>query len=37
MEKITKKTRIDSDEKIKQIEKCLELFHETTEKKLTQI
>ena len=32
MEKITKKTRIDPDEKIKQIEKCLELFNDTTEK-----
>jgi hypothetical protein len=33
MEKITKKTRIDPDEKIKQIEKCLELFYDTTGKK----
>ena len=33
MEKITEKTRIDPDEKIKQIEKCLELFTDTTEKK----
>ena len=33
MEKITKKTRIDPDEKIKQIEKCLDLFNETTEEK----
>ena len=33
MEIITKKTRINPDEKIKQIEKCLELFYDTTEKK----
>lgn len=33
MEKITKKTRIDPDEKIKQIEKCLELFTDKTEEK----
>ena len=32
MEKITEKTRLDPDDKIEQIKKCLDLFYETTEK-----
>lgn len=33
MEQIIEKTRLDPDKKIKQIEKCLDLFYDTTEKK----
>ena len=33
MEKITEKTRLDPDDKIEQIKKCLDLFYDTTEKK----
>ena len=33
MEKIIEKTRLDPEDKISQIEKCLELFYDTTEKK----
>ena len=33
MEKIIEKTRIEPDKKIEQIEKCLDLFYDTTEKK----
>ena len=33
MQKIIEKTRLNPDEKIKQIEKCLDLFMETAEKK----
>ena len=33
MKKIIEKTRLDPDKKIAQIEKCLDLFYDTTEKK----
>ena len=34
MEKIIEKTRLEPDKKIEQIEKCLDLFYDTTEKKV---
>ena len=34
MAKIIEKTRLDPDKKIDQIKKCLDLFYDTTEKKL---